>query len=73
MGKMLRTGLNIVGFNWLSSTAATELVSTRAWLRTQATKKISLPGSRGSMTLGTTCEEILATLVAARDRMLNQI
>ncbi|KAL1325577.1 hypothetical protein AAHE18_13G170200 [Arachis hypogaea] len=76
MGEMLSTGLNTVGFNWLSSPAATELETmVMDWLgqELRLPKEFLFTGHGGGVMLGTTCEAILATLVAARDRMLNLI
>ncbi|KAI3954522.1 hypothetical protein MKX01_013239 [Papaver californicum] len=58
LGEMLSTGFNVVGFNWMSSPAATELEN---------------GSSGGGVLQGTTCEAILCTLTAARDKMLNKI
>nr|ACO90256.1 tyrosine/dopa decarboxylase-like protein [Eschscholzia californica] len=76
LGEMLSTGFNVVGFNWMSSPAATELESiVMDWLG----KMLKLPssflfsGNGGGVLQGTTCEAILCTLTAARDRMLNKI
>ncbi|PIN22435.1 Aromatic-L-amino-acid/L-histidine decarboxylase [Handroanthus impetiginosus] len=76
LGEMLSTGFNIVGFNWMSSPAATELESiVMEWLG----KMLKLPveflfsGGGGGVLQGTTCEAILCTLVAARDQMLKKI
>ncbi|XP_051124858.1 tyrosine decarboxylase-like [Andrographis paniculata] len=76
LGEMLSTGFNVVGFNWMSSPAATELESiVMDWLG----KMLKLPseflfsGGGGGVLQGTTCEAILCTLVAARDRMLKKI
>ncbi|KAL2523810.1 Tyrosine decarboxylase 1 [Abeliophyllum distichum] len=76
LGEMLSTGFNVVGFNWMSSPAATELESiVMDWLG----KMLKLPneflfsGGGGGVLQGTTCEAILCTLVAARDQMLNKI
>ncbi|KAL1320586.1 hypothetical protein AAHE18_14G066300 [Arachis hypogaea] len=76
MGEMLSTGFNVIGFNWLSSPAATELESTvMDWLGQELNlpKEFLFTGHGGGVMLGTTCEGVLATLVAARDRMLRQI
>ncbi|KAJ1420927.1 Pyridoxal-phosphate binding site [Sesbania bispinosa] len=73
---MLSTGLNVVGFNWVSSPAATELESTvMDWLGQvlKLPKTFLFSGSGGGVLLGTTCEAILGTLVAARDQKLCQI
>ncbi|KAJ4980432.1 hypothetical protein NE237_031269 [Protea cynaroides] len=76
LGEMLSTGFNVVGFNWLSSPAATELETiVMDWLG----KMLKLPncflfsGNGGGVLQGTTCEAILCTLIASRDRMLNKI
>ncbi|CAA7391060.1 unnamed protein product [Spirodela intermedia] len=76
LGEMLSTGFNVVGFNWMSSPAATELESiVMDWLANM----LKLPecflfsGGGGGVLQGTTCEAILCTLTAARDRVLNRI
>ncbi|KAJ0980472.1 hypothetical protein J5N97_008727 [Dioscorea zingiberensis] len=76
LGEMLSTGFNVVGFNWMSSPAATELETiVMDWLG----KMLDLPrsflfsGGGGGVLQGTTCEAILCTLTAARDKVLNQI
>ena len=77
MGEMLSAGLNVVGFNWVSSPSATELESiVMDWLG----QVLNLPKSflfcgdhGGGVVLGTTCEAILCTLVAAREKKLSQV
>ena len=76
LGEMLSTGINAVCFNWMSSPAATELETiVTDWLG----KLLNLPesflfsGGGGGVLQGTTCEAILCTLVAARDKVLNRI
>lgn len=76
IGEMLSTGFNVVGFNWMSSPAATELESiVMDWLG----KMLKLPnefmfsGGGGGVLQGTTCEAILCTIVAARDQTLKKI
>ncbi|KAL4393105.1 hypothetical protein HN51_046249 [Arachis hypogaea] len=79
MGEMLSSGLNVVGFNWISSPAATELETiVMDWLG----EVLKLPqqflykssnNNGGGVLLGTTCEAVLCTLVAARDKKLSQI
>nr|P54770.2 RecName: Full=Tyrosine/DOPA decarboxylase 3; Includes: RecName: Full=DOPA decarboxylase; Short=DDC; Includes: RecName: Full=Tyrosine decarboxylase [Papaver somniferum]AAC61840.1 tyrosine/dopa decarboxylase [Papaver somniferum] len=76
LGEMLSTGFNVVGFNWMSSPAATELEGiVMDWFG----KMLNLPksylfsGTGGGVLQGTTCEAILCTLTAARDRKLNKI
>ncbi|KAA3481286.1 tyrosine/DOPA decarboxylase 2-like [Gossypium australe] len=75
-GEVLSTGFNVVGFNWISSPAATELeFVTMDWLG----QMLGLPqsflfsGTGGGVIQGTTCETILCTLVAARDQMLAKV
>ncbi|MQL97787.1 hypothetical protein Taro_030474 [Colocasia esculenta] len=76
LGEMLSTGINVVGFNWMSSPAATELENiVMDWLA----KMLKLPscfhfsGGGGGVLQGTTCEGILCALVAARDRALDRL
>ncbi|KAI4356232.1 hypothetical protein L6164_000269 [Bauhinia variegata] len=76
LGEMLSTGLGVNGFNWLSSPAITELESiVMDWLG----QELKLPGTflfsgnGGGVVLNTTCEAILCTLVAARDKVLSQV
>ncbi|KAF5180974.1 Tyrosine/DOPA decarboxylase [Thalictrum thalictroides] len=76
LGEMLSTGFNVVGFNWMSSPAATELESiVMDWLgkMLKLPKSFLFSGNGGGVLQGTTCEAILCTLTAARDRMLNKI
>lgn len=76
LGEMLCTGFNVVGFDWMSSPAATELENiVMEWLGEMLTlpKCFLFAGNGGGVIQGTTCEAILCTLVAARDRMLSQI
>lgn len=74
---MLSTGFNVVGFNWVSSPAATELETiVMDWLGQilMLPKTFLFSGNiGGGVLLGTTCEAILCTLVAARDKMLSQV
>ncbi|KAL8504335.1 hypothetical protein ACS0TY_022895 [Phlomoides rotata] len=76
LGEMICTGFNTPGFNWITSPAATELENiVMDWVG----KMLQLPeaflfsGGGGGVLQGTTCEAILSTLVAARDKMLNRI
>ncbi|MCD9642599.1 Tyrosine/DOPA decarboxylase 5 [Datura stramonium] len=75
---MLSAGLNVVGFSWIASPAATELESiVMDWLG----KMINLPKTYlfsgghggGGVLQGTTCEAMLCTIVAAREQMLEKI
>ncbi|KAK7349452.1 hypothetical protein VNO77_06831 [Canavalia gladiata] len=75
IGEMLSTGFNVVGFNWMSSPAATELETIiMDWLgqMLKLPKTFLFSGDGGGVVLGTTCEAILCTLVAARDKKLSQ-
>ncbi|WOG89653.1 hypothetical protein DCAR_0208891 [Daucus carota subsp. sativus] len=75
LGEMLSTGFNIVGFNWISSPSATELENiVMDWLGKllQLPKSFLFSGGGGGVLQGTTCEAMLCTLVAARDRTLRQ-
>lgn len=78
LGEMLSSGFNVVGFNWMSSPAATELEGiVMDWFG----KMLNLPNSflfsggagGGGVIQGTTCEAILCTMCAARDRKLTEI
>ncbi|XP_078163182.1 pyridoxal phosphate (PLP)-dependent transferases superfamily protein [Carex rostrata] len=76
LGEMLSTGFNIVGFNWMSSPAATELESiVMDWLGNmlKLPQSFLFAGGGGGVLQGTTCEAILCTLTAARDKMLDKI
>ncbi|KAL8146155.1 tyrosine decarboxylase 1-like [Apium graveolens] len=74
-GEMLCTALNVVGFNWICSPAATELeVIVMDWLG----KMFNLPqsflfaGEGGGVIQGSTSEGLVCILAAARDKALNQ-
>ncbi|KAH0735650.1 hypothetical protein KY285_011364 [Solanum tuberosum] len=78
LGEMLSAGLNVVGFSWIASPAATELESiVMDWLG----KMINLPKTYlfsgghggGGVIQGTTCEAMLCTIVAAREQMLEKV
>ncbi|KAJ0017797.1 hypothetical protein Pint_10985 [Pistacia integerrima] len=76
LGEMLSTCFNVVGFNWMSSPAATELESiVMDWLGEMLTlpKPFLFSGNGGGVLQGTTCEAMLCTLVAARDQVLRNI
>ncbi|KAF7038951.1 hypothetical protein CFC21_049039 [Triticum aestivum] len=75
-GEMLSTGLNIVPFMRVASPAATELESTVVdWMG----KLVGLPdrflfsGGGGGVLHGSTCEAVVCTLAAARDRALSRL
>ncbi|CAM0902039.1 unnamed protein product [Alopecurus aequalis] len=76
LGEALAAGLNINPFTWSASPAATELeVVVTNWLG----KALHLPrqllfcGGGGGTLLGTSCEAILCTIVAARDKKLAEV
>ncbi|KAK9936869.1 hypothetical protein M0R45_013691 [Rubus argutus] len=76
LGEMLSTGFNVVGFNWVSSPAATELENiVMDWLADmlQLPKSFHFSGNGGGVLHGSTCEAIVCTMAAARDQMLSQI
>ncbi|KAM0935717.1 putative carboxy-lyase [Dioscorea sansibarensis] len=75
LGDLLCSGLNVIPFTWLSSPSATELESiVMDWLA----KALALPssflfssGTGGGVLQGTTCEAILCTMLAAREKTLS--
>ncbi|KAK3226826.1 hypothetical protein Dsin_006688 [Dipteronia sinensis] len=76
LGEMLCSGLNVVGFNWISSPAATELETiVMDWMG----KMLKLPssflfsGTGGGILHGSTCEAVVCTLAAARDKALEKL
>ncbi|EPS67900.1 hypothetical protein M569_06874 [Genlisea aurea] len=77
LGEMLSACINIVGFSWISSPAATELETiVLDWLA----KAIQLPnvflstgGCGGGVIQGTASEAVLVAVLAARDRTLLRI
>ncbi|XP_073107459.1 tyrosine decarboxylase-like [Elaeis guineensis] len=78
LGEMLCSGLNVVGFNWIASPAATELESiVMDWMG----KMLKLPSSflfsggqgGGGVLHGSTCEAVVCTLAAARDSALTKM
>ncbi|KAE8677015.1 hypothetical protein F3Y22_tig00111558pilonHSYRG00041 [Hibiscus syriacus] len=73
---MLCSGFNVVGFNWISSPAETELESIVVdWIG----KSLKLPssflfaGTGGGVLHGSTCEVAVCVLAAARDKALNEL
>ncbi|KAL5771899.1 hypothetical protein ACOSP7_011510 [Xanthoceras sorbifolium] len=61
LGEMLSTGFNVVGFNWMSSPAATELENiVMDWLGEMLNlpKSFLFSGNGGGVLQGTTCEAI---------------
>ncbi|KAJ9153136.1 hypothetical protein P3X46_026612 [Hevea brasiliensis] len=76
LGEMLSSGFNVVGFNWASSPAATELESiVMDWLgeMLELPRSFLFSGNGGGVIQGTTCEAILCTLIAARDQMISRV
>ncbi|OMO62804.1 Pyridoxal phosphate-dependent decarboxylase [Corchorus capsularis] len=76
VGEMLSAGLNIVGFSWITSPAATELeMIVLDWLG----KMLKLPedflsaGQGGGVIQGTASEAVLVVLLAARDKILRGV
>ncbi|KAM7258757.1 hypothetical protein ACFE04_014498 [Oxalis oulophora] len=75
LGEMLCSAVDVVGFTWSASPAATELESlVMDWLA----KMLKLPnsfmfsGTGGGVLQGTTCEALVCCLAAARDRALKE-
>ncbi|XP_040380621.1 tyrosine decarboxylase-like [Oryza brachyantha] len=76
LGEALAAGLNINPFTWAASPAATELeVVVTDWLgkALHLPEKLLFAGGGGGTLLGTSCEAMLCTIVAARDRKLAEI
>lgn len=76
LGETLAAGFNVVGFNWISSPASTELESiVMDWLANMLNlpKCFTFSGEGGGVMMGTTCEAILTTITASRDRLLDRI
>ncbi|KAL4341207.1 hypothetical protein GQ457_08G005570 [Hibiscus cannabinus] len=76
LGEMLCSGFNVVGFNWISSPAATELESiVMDWMG----KLLMLPssflfaGTGGGVLHGSTCEAAVCVLAATRDKALEEL
>ncbi|CAM0878808.1 unnamed protein product [Alopecurus aequalis] len=75
-GGMLSTGLNVLPFMWTASPAAAELEGVVVdWM----CKLVGLPdrflfsGGGGGVLHGSTCEAVVCTLAAARDRALSRL
>jgi aromatic-L-amino-acid decarboxylase len=76
LGEMLCGGLNVNGFSWITSPAATELETiVLDWLG----KLLHLPeeflssGKGGGVIQGTASEAVLVVMLAARNRALKQV
>lgn len=75
-GEMLSVGLNVVPFVWVASPAAAELEGVVVdWMG----RLLGLPdrflfsGGGGGVLQGSTCEAVVCTLAAARDRALSRL
>ncbi|KAG8389141.1 hypothetical protein BUALT_Bualt02G0198300 [Buddleja alternifolia] len=76
LGEMLSAAINMVGFSWITSPAATELeMIVLDWLA----KSLKLPdeflssGQGGGVIQGTASEAVLVVLLAARDKALRRV
>ncbi|KAL7602611.1 phenylacetaldehyde synthase [Lactuca sativa] len=76
LGEMLSAGINMVGFSWITSPAATELeMIVLDWLANM----LKLPddflstGAGGGVIQGTASEALLVVLLAARDKVLREV
>ncbi|KMZ74011.1 putative Tyrosine decarboxylase (or alternatively Aromatic aldehyde synthase) [Zostera marina] len=76
LGEMLCSGLNTIGFNWITFPASTELeITVLDWLA----KLLNLPekflssGHGGGIIQGTASEALVIVLLAARDKILGRI
>ena len=73
-GEMLSAGLNVVPFVWAASPAAAELESVVVdWMGTLLGLPQRLLFSGGGVLQGSTCEAVVCTLAAARDRALHRL
>ena len=75
-GEALAAGLNVNPFTWEASPAATELeVVVTDWLgkALHLPERLLFAGGGGGTLLGTSCEAMLCTIVAARDEKLAEI
>ncbi|KAL5059783.1 hypothetical protein RYX36_031387 [Vicia faba] len=76
LGEMLSAGLNIVGFSWITSPAATELEAiVLDWLAKALllSHDFFSTGQGGGVIQGTASEAVLVVLVAARDKILRTV
>ncbi|OWM70495.1 tyrosine/DOPA decarboxylase 1-like [Punica granatum] len=76
LGEILCSGFGVVGFSWVSSPAATELESlVMEWLgeMLKLPRPFLFSGGGGGVIHGNTCEAIICTLAAARDKVLREI
>ncbi|KAJ4830479.1 Tyrosine decarboxylase 2 [Turnera subulata] len=76
LGEMLCSGFNVVNFGWITSPAATEL---ETLIMDWVAKMLELPpqfmssGNGGGVLHSSTCEAIVCTLAAARDKVLTEV
>lgn len=76
LGEMLSAGLNIVGFSWITSPAATELETiVLDWLAKalNLSRDFYSTGQGGGVIQGTASEAVLVVLLAARDKILRRV
>ncbi|CAM8946334.1 unnamed protein product [Rhodiola kirilowii] len=77
LGELLCSGLSVIGFTWSSSPAATELENVVVdWMASMLNLPSSFRfsgGSGGGVLQANTCEAVLCTLAAARDKALNRV
>ncbi|KAK6940594.1 Pyridoxal phosphate-dependent decarboxylase [Dillenia turbinata] len=70
LGQMLSAGINIVGFSWVTSPAATELETI---VTDSLAKLLKLPRQGGGVMQGTASEFVLTVQLAARDKVLKKV
>jgi tyrosine decarboxylase len=75
-GEMLSAGLNVIPFLWKASPVATELEQVVTdWMAglLGLPERFCFPGGGGGVLHGSTCEAVVCTLAAARDRALSRL
>ncbi|CAN6195509.1 unnamed protein product [Urochloa humidicola] len=75
-GEMLSGGLNVVPFMWVTSPAAAELEAVvMDWMAQLLglPRRFTFSGVGGGVMQGSTCEAVVCTLAAARDRQLARL
>ncbi|XP_025826595.1 tyrosine decarboxylase 1-like isoform X2 [Panicum hallii] len=75
-GEMLSAGLNVVPFVWTASPVATELEQVVVdWMASLLglPERFHFKGGGGGVLHGSTCEAVVCTLAAARDRALSKL
>ncbi|CAI0385951.1 unnamed protein product [Linum tenue] len=76
LGEMLSAAINMVGFSWITSPAATELeMIVLDWLGKllKLPQEFLSPGHGGGVIQGTASEAVLVVLLAARDKTLRRV